>query len=85
MSEEDILRLVRQYCAEIYVVDPGAVTPQTTLVDDLETDSMSLLELRAALGGHGLDIDPSDFTMEMTVGDVARQAHRSYLARHAAG
>ncbi|MER6000514.1 acyl carrier protein [Nonomuraea angiospora] len=85
MSEEDILRLVRQYCAEIYVVDPAAVTPQTTFVDDLESDSMSVLELRAALGGHGLDIDPSDFTMEMTVGDVARLAHRSYLARRTAG
>ncbi|MFI7132413.1 acyl carrier protein [Nonomuraea sp. NPDC050153] len=85
MSEEDILRLVREYCAEIYVVDLAAVTPRTTFVDDLESDSMSVLELRAALGGHGLDIDPSDCTMEMTVGDIARLAHRSYLARQTAG
>ncbi|MEU4579063.1 acyl carrier protein [Nonomuraea sp. ATR24] len=79
MPKEEILLLIRRYCAEIFALDLADVTPDTAF-DDLQADSMALIELHTALGRHELHVDLFDFRMSMTLAEAAELAHRAQPA-----
>jgi acyl carrier protein len=73
--------LVRTVVAEIAPdVDPAGLTSETRLQEDLELDSMDVLNVMAALSERtGVDIPEADYPRLATVGGAA-----DYLAAHAA-
>jgi acyl carrier protein len=73
--------LVRAVVTEIAPdVDLAALTAETRLQEDLELDSMDVLNVMAALSERtGIDIPEADYPRLATVGGAA-----DYLAAHAA-
>jgi acyl carrier protein len=69
--------VVRDVIAEIAPdVDPAALAPETRLQEDLELDSMDVLNVMAALSEQlGVDIPEADYPQLATVGGAA-----SYVA-----
>ena len=75
-SEQDILKGLGEIVEEIVGTDPAEVTPEKTFVDDLDIDSLSLLEIVVqAEDKFGVKI-PDD-EMAGTVDDAVR-----YIAAH---
>jgi acyl carrier protein len=76
----DPLELLRTVVTEVAPdVDPAALTPATRLQEDLELDSMDVLNVMAALSDRtGVDIPEADYPMLATLGGAA-----DYLATRA--
>jgi acyl carrier protein len=71
MSREEVLQAVRDACAEILGVAPEAVTPASSLRDDLEADSLDLAEMVMALeDSTGISIAQDDLKDVKIVEDV---------------
>ena len=77
----DTNALVRDVVTEVAPdVDAAALTGDTRLQEDLELDSMDVLNVMAALSEHiGADIPEADYPQLATIGGAAE-----YLAAHAA-
>ncbi|UBU08691.1 acyl carrier protein [Nonomuraea gerenzanensis] len=74
MSEEDIVTVVRERCAEILKVDPSRVTEGALLREDLEADSLDLAELHIALEDSWGPLPRETLADVRTVGDVLAKA-----------
>ena len=62
---------VKAIILEQFMADEDAITMQTSFVDDLEADSLDLIELVMALEEEfGLSIEDQDVGAIKTVGDV---------------
>ena len=49
MSRQEVLELVRDRLADILEIDPGTIKEGDSFADDLEADSLALIELVEAL------------------------------------
>jgi acyl carrier protein len=76
----DTAALVREIVVEIAPdVDPGELVTTTRLQEDLELDSMDVLNVMAALSERtGVDIPEADYPLLATIGGAA-----DYLATRA--
>lgn len=62
---------VRDYLAQQLEVDPALITPDTDIIDDLEADSLDLVELIMTLEDHYDIVLTDDKTANVrTVGQV---------------
>ena len=76
MSRDEIFELIRERLAEILEVDPARITESSSFTDDLDADSLALIELVEALEEElarqrpGFRIDDDDLEGLKTVGDT---------------
>lgn len=73
MNNDEIMEQIRGAAVEVLSVEPEAVTEQAAFGDDLDADSLDLVELVMALEDR-LDITIPEDELEsvVTVGDAAR-------------
>ena len=76
MSRQEIFELVRDRLADILEIDPGSIHEGDSFADDLEADSLALIELVEALEEElgersvGFHIDDEDLADLKTVRDA---------------
>lgn len=76
LDEVGVLALIRQHLAEILEIDEDRVVPEARFVEDLEADSLALIELVEALEEElgertvGFSIDDEDLADLRTVGEA---------------
>lgn len=49
IDREEVLRIIRERLAEILEIEESRITPDAAFVEDLEADSLALIELVEAL------------------------------------
>jgi acyl carrier protein len=71
MSRDEVLAVMRDAAVELLKIDPAKVTEQATFADDLEADSLDVVELVMALE-EKLDISIPEEELEgiKTVGEA---------------
>ena len=66
-------------------IDPGAIELAAHLIDDLDLDSIDLVDLAVSLEEErGIKLDEDDLKSVRTVGDAVNAVHAAF-ARSAAG
>jgi len=76
MSRQDVFELVRDRLADILEIDPGTINEGDSFADDLDADSLALIELVEALEEElgersvGFHIDDEDLEDLKTVRDA---------------
>jgi acyl carrier protein len=71
LSEQEILDGLGEIIEEIAGVDPSEVTPDKSFVDDLDIDSLSMVEIAvAAQDKFGVEIPDDELKNLKTVKDV---------------
>ena len=72
MDKEAIFEVIKKLMASEFKLDEAAISPEKRLHDDLELDSLDLVDLILALGEHiDKKIDPTLFKDACTVQDLA--------------
>ena len=80
MSDDNILAELAAILAEVADVNPDDVTPEKSFVDDLDVDSLSMVEVAMAVEEKFNAKIPDDKLSELkTVGDAV-----DYIKQHAA-
>jgi len=78
VADENILQELAAILHEVADVDPAEVTPQKSFVDDLDVDSLSMVEVAMAVEEKFGAAIPDDKLSELkTVGDAV-----SYIEEH---
>ena len=81
MTREEVLERIREHLATELEVDPGASTTSTRFREDLEADSLDLVELVVELeDSYGVRIPDEEAARILTVGQAA-----DFVAAHASG
>ena len=81
MSREQVLTLIRDRLADILEIDPSTINEGDSFADDLDADSLALIELVEAIeeevGEHaqGFRIDDEDLEDLKTVRDAVDYVH----------
>jgi len=76
MDRQAVFALIRDRLADILEIDPGRITEASSLTDDLDADSLALIELVEALEEElgertvGFHIDDEDLEDLKTVRDA---------------
>jgi len=76
MGPDEVLTLIRERLAEILEIDEARITRDAKFADDLQADSLALIELveilEAELGERtvGFSVDDEDLAELVTVGDA---------------
>jgi len=71
MSQTDVLAGLAEILEEVAGVDPADVTPEKTFIDDLDVDSLSMVEVAmAAEEKFGVKIPDDELPKLKTVGDA---------------
>jgi acyl carrier protein len=76
LGPDEVLALVRERLAEILEIDEGRVTREARFAEDLEADSLALIELVEALEEElgertvGFTVDDEDLADLKTVGEA---------------
>ncbi|MCO6008798.1 acyl carrier protein [Actinoallomurus purpureus] len=71
LSEQEILKGLGEIIEEIAGVEPSEVTPDKSFVDDLDIDSLSMVEIAvAAQDKFGVEIPDDELKNLKTVKDV---------------
>lgn len=74
MTQEEIFEKLKQTLEETFEIEPETITMDSRLGEDLDIDSIDaidlLAQLRPLIGRR--KINPKDFYMMRTVGDVVR-------------
>ena len=81
MTREEVLERIRAHLAEELEVDPSRIREETRFKEDLEADSLDLVELVVELeDNYGIRIPDEQAASILTVGQAA-----DFVASHAAG
>lgn len=81
MSRDEIVTLVKDRLADILEIDPGGINEGDSFQDDLDADSLALIELVEALEDElgertvGFRIDDDDLEDLKTVRDAVDYVH----------
>ncbi len=76
IDREEVLRIIRERLAEILEIEESRITPDAAFVEDLEADSLALIELVEALEQElgersvGFHIDDEDLADLKSVRDA---------------
>ena len=71
MTREEVLKRIREHLATELEVDPGRIAEETRFREDLEADSLDLVELAMALEEElSLEIPDEELEGIRTVGDA---------------
>jgi acyl carrier protein len=72
MTSDQVVELIREHLASELEVDPAAVGPATSFKDDLEADSLDLIQLVMELEDRiGIKIPDEEAARLATVGQAA--------------
>jgi acyl carrier protein len=81
MSQTDVLAGLAEILEEVAGVDPADVTPEKTFIDDLDVDSLSMVEVVvAAEEKFGVKIPDDDVKTLKTVGDAVSYIQKAGIA-----
>jgi len=79
MTRDEVLGRIREHLATELEVDPAAITDATRFREDLEADSLDLVELTVELEDtYGIRIPDEEAAKILTVGQAA-----DFVAAHA--
>jgi acyl carrier protein len=81
VNDDEIETLVRDTCAHVLKADPGRVTAEARLREDLDADSLDLAEIHVALEEAWGPIPRETLAGVRTVADIVEQARRLVGAR----
>lgn len=71
MTDAQVLDQLKAILLEAFEIDPARITPEASLFDDLDLDSIDAVDLAIKLQElTGKRIKPQDFKTIRTVGDV---------------
>ena len=80
MTRDEVLERIRAHLAEELEVDAGRISDDTRFKEDLEADSLDLVELEVELeDSYGIRIPDEEAAKILTVGQAA-----DFVAAHAA-
>lgn len=75
--QDDILHRIRATLVELFELEPARITPEARLYEDLEIDSIDVVDLMDEVQKHtGRKVTPEDFRSVRTVGDLATVVQR---------
>jgi acyl carrier protein len=78
MTQQDILNGLAQIVNEIAGVPVGDVSPEKSFIDDLDVDSLSMVEIATAAEDHfGVRIPDDDLKDLRTVGDAVNYIEKA--------
>ena len=81
MSQTDVLAGLAEILEEVAGVDPADVTPEKTFIDDLDVDSLSMVEVVvAAEEKFGVKIPDDEVQNQKTVGDAVSYIQKAGIA-----
>jgi acyl carrier protein len=81
MSQTDVLAGLAEILEEVAGVEPADVTPEKTFIDDLDVDSLSMVEVVvAAEEKFGVKIPDDDVKTLRTVGDAVSYIQKAGVA-----
>lgn len=84
-TRDDVLELLRTTMHEEFGIEPDSIELSAHLIDDLDLDSIDLVDLAVSLEQErGIKLDEDELKSVRTVGDAV-SAVRAALARSAAG
>jgi acyl carrier protein len=70
-NREEILAMLSDVMVELFETDPAAITPEASLYDDLDIDSIDAVDMVIRLRDiTGKKVDPEQFKAVRTVNDV---------------
>ena len=81
LGRDEIFEIVRDHLADILEIEPGTISEGQSFVDDLDADSLALIELVEALEEEvsdrsvGFRIDDEDLADLKTVRDAVDYVH----------
>ncbi|GFE78705.1 acyl carrier protein [Steroidobacter agaridevorans] len=76
-SQDQILERIRQTLVELFELDSARITPEARLYEDLEIDSIDVVDLMDEVQKHtGRKVTPEDFRSVRTVNDLAMVVQR---------
>ncbi|GFH40465.1 acyl carrier protein [Pseudolactococcus insecticola] len=72
MTKSEIFNKIKATLVESLDVDPETITESTNIVDDLQADSISIMEFTLALEDEfGIEISDEDAEHILTIGQVS--------------
>ena len=78
MERDEIFQAISENIVEVLEVEPSRVTPDARFAEDLEADSLALVELVMALEEeYDIEISDEDAEKIQTVGDAI-----TYISEH---
>lgn len=71
MTKNDIFQKMKEILVETFELDPGKITPEARLLNDLDLDSIDAVDLIVKLQQYtNRKIDPETFKQVRTIQDV---------------